>query len=155
MQRLSQYFNGEKPTPPPHGSFQVLHFPLPLFFFFFPLDSNPPYVFLTFLSCSSFTGKKGMTSLSLRTKNARWLTTKGRADWSRVSMKAAVIYSATFEKLRVEQRYKGAPFKLSNACTPLRETSKFRLIIFALRSFVFFFFFFYQSLKRCSLQFLG
>lgn len=54
-------------------------------------------------------------------------------------MKAAVIYSATFEKLRVEQRYKGAPFKLSNACTPLRETSKFRLIIFALRSFVFFF----------------
>lgn len=53
-------------------------------------------------------------------------------------MKAAVIYSATFEKLRVEQRYKGAPFKLSNACTPLREISKFRLIIFALRSFVFF-----------------
>lgn len=36
MQRLSQYFNGEKPTPPPHGSFQVLHFPLPLFFFFPP-----------------------------------------------------------------------------------------------------------------------
>lgn len=62
-------------------------------------------------------------------------------------MKAAVIYSATFEKLRVEQRYKGAPFKLSNACTPLRETSKFRLIIFALRSFVFFFFFLLSIVK--------
>lgn len=41
-----------------------------------PSPSNPPYV--TLLSRGSFTGEKGMTSLSLRTKNALWSSSQLR-----------------------------------------------------------------------------
>lgn len=99
-----------------------------------PSPSNPPYV--TLLSRGSFTGEKGMTSLSLRKKNARCLVTAKESSFSRHFEKAA----AQSVLSRIACLY---TFFFSH------ERSKFRDLIFSRFHPPFFF---SLIVNRCSLS---